>query len=132
MPQANPHTDQGYSFAGSDTTAISLRAFFYYLCKNSRAYKLCVAEILDLDARGELSEYITYHEAQRLPYFQACMREALRMHPAVGQLLERVVPEEGATIEKVQVPAGTIIGMNPWIAAMDRNWLAVSASAVLV
>jgi cytochrome P450 len=145
----------GRSFAGSDTTAISLRAFFYYLCKNPRAYKLCVAEILDFDSNGELSEYITYHEAQRLPYFQACMREALRMHPAVGQLLERVVPEGGAIVEGLEVPAGTIVGMNPWIAArdrtvygndaysyrperwldvdeagmkaMDRNWLAVSA-----
>ena len=141
-------------FAGSDTTAISLRAFFYYLCKNPDKYKKCVDEILDFDARGEFSEYITYYEAQRMPYFQACMREALRMHPAVGQLLERIVPEGGTTIDGVYLPAGTIVGMNPWIAArdsavygrdaevfrperwidadekqlklMDRNWLAVS------
>ena len=89
-----------------------------------------------------------------MPYFQACMREALRMHPAVGQLLERIVPEGGATIDGVFLPSGTIVGMNPWVAArdqavyghdaevfrperwidcdektlklMDRNWLAVS------
>jgi cytochrome P450 len=142
------------SFAGSDTTAISLRALFYHLCKNPAAYRRCVDEILDFDGRGELSEYVTYYEAQRMPYFQACMREALRMHPAVGQLLERVVPEGGATIDGVFLPAGVIVGMNPWVAArdkvvygddaevfrperwidadertlklMDRNWLAVS------
>lgn len=89
-----------------------------------------------------------------MPYFQACMREALRMHPAVGQLLERIVPAEGATVSGHFLPGGTIVGMNPWVAArdnsvygmdacefrperwleaneatlklMDRNWLAVS------
>ncbi|KAL6251758.1 hypothetical protein RBB50_001968 [Rhinocladiella similis] len=141
-------------FAGSDTTAISLRALFYYLCKNPRTYNRLVDEILAFDDRGELSEYVTYSEAQRMPYFQACMREALRMHPAVGQLLERIVPAEGATVSGHFLPGGTIVGMNPWVAArdnsvygmdacefrperwleaneatlklMDRNWLAVS------
>jgi hypothetical protein len=89
-----------------------------------------------------------------MPYFQACVKEALRMHPAVGQLLERVVPQEGVTIRGVFLPGGTVVGMNPWVAArdkeiygadadtfrperwiqadekalklMDRNWLAVS------
>ncbi|KIX99149.1 uncharacterized protein Z520_04725 [Fonsecaea multimorphosa CBS 102226] len=107
-------------FAGSDTTAISLRALFYHLLKNPHTYQKCVDEILDFDARGELSEYVTYYEAQRMPYFQACMREALRMHPAVGQLLERVVPQGGATIDGVYLPAGTIVGMNPWVAARDK------------
>lgn len=108
-------------FAGSDTTAISLRALFYYLCKNPRTYNTLVDEILASDARGELSEFITYNEAQRMPYFQACMREALRMHPAVGQLLERIVPAEGVTVSGHFLPGGTIVGMNPWVAARDKN-----------
>ncbi|KAI1615456.1 putative P450 monooxygenase [Exophiala viscosa] len=108
-------------FAGSDTTAISLRAMFYYLLKNPRTYSTLVDEILSFDARGELSEYITYNEAQRMPYFQACMREALRMHPAVGLLLERIVPPEGATISGAFLPGGTIVGINPWVAARDKN-----------
>ena len=43
------------------------------------------------------------------------------MHPAVGQLLERVVPSEGTTISGVFLPGGTIVGMNPWVAARDRK-----------
>lgn len=108
-------------FAGSDTTAISLRSLFYYVLKNPRTYDKVIEEILTADERGELSEYVTYNEAQRLPYFQACMREALRMHPAVGQLLERVVPPEGAPVAGVFLPGGTIVGMNPWVAARDRK-----------
>ncbi|KIW13441.1 hypothetical protein PV08_08629 [Exophiala spinifera] len=114
-------------FAGSDTTAISLRALFYYLCKNTRAYNNLVDEILAFDDRGELSEFVTYAEAQRMPYFQACMREALRMHPAVGQLLERIVPAEGATVSGHFLPGGTIVGMNPWVAARDKSVYGVDA-----
>ena len=94
---------------------------FYYLLKNPRTYNTLVDQILSFDARGELSEYITYNEAQRMPFLQACMREALRMHPAVGLLLERIVPPEGATISGAFLPGGTIVGMNPWVAARDKN-----------
>ncbi|KAK6373428.1 hypothetical protein LTS17_008448 [Exophiala oligosperma] len=108
-------------FAGSDTTAISLRAMIYYLCKNPSTYDKLMDEVLMFDAKNELSEYVTYAEAQRMPYFQACMREALRMHPAVGQLLERIVPVEGATVSGHFLPGGTVVGMNPWVAARDKN-----------
>lgn len=94
---------------------------FYYLLKNPRTYDKLVDEVLSFDGRGELSEYITYAEAQRMPYFQVCMREALRMHPAVGQLLERIVPPEGATISGAFLPGGTVVGINPWLAARDKN-----------
>ena len=43
------------------------------------------------------------------------------MHPAVGLLLERLVPQGGADISGVWLPGGTIIGMNPWVAARDRT-----------
>jgi cytochrome P450 len=33
-----------------------------------------------------------------MPYLQAVMKEALRMHPATGLPLERVVPAGGASI----------------------------------
>ena len=33
-----------------------------------------------------------------MPYLQACIKEGLRMHPATGLPLARVVPKGGATI----------------------------------
>ena len=71
-------------FAGSDTTAIALRAMIYYLCKNPRCYSKLVAEIDDSDRKGELSKFITYAEAVRMPYLQSVMKEAMRIHPSVG------------------------------------------------
>ncbi|KAK4555552.1 hypothetical protein LTR86_007305 [Recurvomyces mirabilis] len=107
-------------FAGADTTAISLRAIFYYLCRTPAAYKKLIAEIDEADAKGELSDPVTFTESQNLKYFQACIKEALRMHPAVGLLLERLVPAGGAQITpNLFLPGGIIIGMNPWVAARD-------------
>ncbi|KAK4953238.1 hypothetical protein LTR10_008944 [Elasticomyces elasticus] len=107
-------------FAGSDTTAASLRAIFYYLCRNPHAHKKLLAEIDDADSKGELSDPVTFAEAQSLRYFQAVIKEALRMHPAVGLLLERLIPAGGALVSGIQLPEGTIIGMNPWVAARDK------------
>lgn len=108
-------------FAGSDTTAASLRAVFYYLCQNPTAHRKLLKEIDESDSKGELSDPVTFAEAQSLKYLQAVIREALRMHPAVGLLLERVVPKGGAEVSDIWLPEGTIVGINPWVAARDRS-----------
>ena len=107
-------------FAGSDTTAASLRAIFYYLCRTSAAYQSLQSEFDHANKQGNLSDPVTFAEAQKLPYFQAVIKEALRMHPAVGLLLERVVPFGGAELGDIFLPEGTIVGMNPWVAARDK------------
>ena len=75
----NTIADEGYcSFAGADTTAASLRAVFYYLCRSPRAYMKLLAEIDEADGKGQLSDPVTFAEAQKLAYFQAVVKEALR------------------------------------------------------
>jgi hypothetical protein len=106
------------SFAGSDTTAIALRSIFFHLCKNPASYQAAVKEI---ESITNLSDPITFAEGQRLSYVQACIKEGLRMQPAVGMLLERVVPEGGVTLDGVFFPAGTIVGINPWVVARDKT-----------
>ena len=115
------NASSGNIFAGSDTTAASLRAIFYYLCRNKEAHQKLLDEIDEADKKGELSNPVTFAEAQELKYFQAVLKEALRMHPAVGLLLERVVPKGGAEVDDVFLPEGTVIGMNPWVASRDKS-----------
>jgi cytochrome P450 len=110
-----------FSFAGSDTTAIPPRSIFYYLCKNQRCYNKLVAEIDEMDKKGELSSPITFAEASRMSFLQACMKEAMRIHPAVGQMLERVVPAGGAQFGGEWLPPGTIVGINPWIVGREKS-----------
>lgn len=111
----------GNIFAGSDTTAISLRAIFYYLCRTPSAHAKLLAEIDQADREGRLSDPVTFAEAQELKYFQAVVKEALRMHPAVGFLLERVVPRGGAEVGGTWLAGGTVVGINPWVVARDKE-----------
>jgi cytochrome P450 len=103
---------------------------FYYLCKSPESYKHLQDEIDRMDRAGELSPIVTFAEATRMPYLQACMKEAMRLHPAVGQLLERVVPAEGFEITPgVFLPPGTIVGINPWLPSRDQSVYGEDAEA---
>jgi cytochrome P450 len=56
-----------------------------------------------------------------MPYLQASMKEALRLHPGVGFPLERLVPAGGATVCGKALKEGTIVGMNAWALHRDRE-----------
>ncbi|KAF2853429.1 cytochrome P450 [Plenodomus tracheiphilus IPT5] len=100
--------------AGSDTTAISLSAILYYLLKNRDTFDKLREEVDALPKEGD-GRYITFKQSQEMPYLQAVLKEALRMHPATGLPLERVVPPGGATICDRFFPEGTIVGINSWV-----------------
>ena len=109
------------AFAGSETTAISLAAVFYYLLRNPAALKALRAE-LDLAVRdgrlrsiGESRGLVSWAESQQLPYLDACIKEAFRLHPAAGLPLERITPPGGAEIAGRFVPGGTVVGCNAWV-----------------
>ncbi|ETN45759.1 uncharacterized protein HMPREF1541_09592 [Cyphellophora europaea CBS 101466] len=107
--------------AGSDTTGISLRAIFYYLIKNPRCMKLVLDEIDTADQGGLLSRFVTWQPSNKMTYLQACIKEAMRLHPAVGLLLERHVPKGGIELNGRYLPEGTIVGINPWVTARDKS-----------
>lgn len=92
--------------AGSDTTAISLSAILYYLITTPGWLNLLREEINTFHAEGKLSWPPTFKESQQMPYLQAVLKEALRLHPATGLPLERVVPEGGTTIGGRFFPEG--------------------------
>lgn len=107
------------AFAGSETTGISLAAVFYYLLKNPRCYTRLRDEIDTAVAskvvQNRATGSVSWAESQRLPYLDACIKEALRLHPAVGLPLERVVPPQGANICGERIAGGTIVGCNAWV-----------------
>lgn len=92
--------------AGSDTTSLSLSAIVYYLHRDEQCLAKLRAEIADFQKRGKLSAVPGFQEAQQMPYLQAVIKEALRMHPAAGLPLERVVPPGGLDMCGRFFPAG--------------------------
>lgn len=120
--------------AGSDTTAITLSAAFYYLYSDKEVLARLRAE---LDA-ADTSEPVTFEEAQKLAYLQAVIKEALRIHPAVGYILRRTVPEGGAELagrhfpqgvslchnsirSKANVHSQTQVGVSAWVLHHNEN-----------
>jgi cytochrome P450 len=96
--------------AGSDTSATVIRVVFLYVITSPHIHSKLRTEI-DNGIRDELiSAPIRDSEARKLPYLQACIKEALRLWPPVTGILQKIVPPEGDTINGIFVPGGTFIG----------------------
>ncbi|KAI1801715.1 cytochrome P450 [Daldinia bambusicola] len=107
-------------YGGSDTTSIALRSLFYYLGKNTDKMRKLVKEIDDAAAAGKLSQPVTFKEANtHLPYLNAAIKEAMRIHPSAGLIYERFVPAGGDTICGKHIAGGTVVGINPWVTQYD-------------
>ncbi|KIV98824.1 uncharacterized protein PV09_09396 [Verruconis gallopava] len=104
--------------AGSETTAISLSAIFYYLLKNPSAYKKLMHEIDEAVKSGLIdreSHVVSWKASQKLVYLDAVIQEAFRVHPAAGLMLERVTPKQGLDVVNQRIPGGIIVGCNAWV-----------------
>lgn len=101
--------------AGSDSTAVVLRTIFYNLLKHPETMGKLQSELEQAVKEGRLSLPCTWKEVQLLPYLDACVKEAIRMHPPFGLPFERVVPEGGATICGQFFEEGTVLGMSAWV-----------------
>lgn len=99
----------GNIFAGADTTAITLRAAFYFLLKNPETCARLLHELKSAEL-GPPSRTVSWERARNLPYLSAVIQESLRLHPAVGLPLERIVPASGLEVGGVFIPSGTIVG----------------------
>lgn len=108
-----------FSFAGSDSTASTMQSFCHNVLRYPAVYKKLKQEIDDATASGKLSEMPQWNEVQALPYFQACLKEAMRIRPAVGLNITRLVPPEGCEIDGTWYPGGTRVALNGWV--LHRN-----------
>lgn len=110
--------------AGSDTTAIIFRAVIYFLLTNKTCCDRFMEEVMGvLKSRCQNENYekhISWTEAYNMKYFQACIKESMRLHPALGQILPRVVPPGGMEVCGVFLPEGTEVGCNAWTVHYDK------------
>lgn len=118
-------TVMGYLFvnllAGADTTAITIRAVFYFALKHPRVHRRLVDEVRA--AGFDVDEPAPYAGARHLPYLEAVVRETTRLHPAVAMALERYVPPGGLELPggAGYVPAGAAVGMNAYVTGRNKG-----------
>ncbi|KAF4554825.1 Cytochrome P450-like protein 8 [Elsinoe fawcettii] len=107
--------------AGSDTTSITLTAILYHILKNPVVYKTVQEEIDSAVAEGRVSNPVTFKEAQALPYLQAVIKEGIRVHPATGWTMPRVVPKGGGVFGGHFLPEGAVVGVNAWVVHANES-----------
>ncbi|KAJ5375837.1 hypothetical protein N7517_007843 [Penicillium concentricum] len=107
--------------AGADTTGVTINAALYFSLKHPHVIERLRAEIPAYDYTSE-STVVSYKSSKQFPYLDAVVREAMRCHPAVAMLLERYVPEGGLVLpDGSLVPAGSIVGINPYIVGRNTS-----------
>ncbi|KAL9097808.1 MAG: hypothetical protein Q9165_000134 [Trypethelium subeluteriae] len=107
-------------FAGSDTTAVTMRAILYYLMKTPHVLSNLRAEL----GAADLPFPAPFSRTNKLPYLNAVIKEAMRIHPITGaELFERVVPASGLRVRDsdLVIPGGAIVGVTGWTVHFDRS-----------
>ncbi|GLA44092.1 hypothetical protein AnigIFM63309_002353 [Aspergillus niger] len=69
----------------------------------------------ELDGANLTRPYPQWSEVRDLPYLDACIQEAARLHPPFALPLERIVPRGGVTVLGHYLPEGTLVGGNPYV-----------------
>jgi cytochrome P450 len=102
---------------GSDTTASSIAASFFYLSNNPTAYAK-VAQEVRLTFRS-VSDIRAGPVLNNCVYLRAAVNETLRMAPVAAQPLWREVDRGGCMVDGEIIPAGLIVGAG--IFSLHRN-----------
>ncbi|KAB5566561.1 benzoate 4-monooxygenase cytochrome P450 [Coniochaeta sp. 2T2.1] len=97
--------------AGNETVAAALQAFVYFMIRHPNAWQRARAEVDEAGIQGLAS----FADAQRLPFLQACIKEAMRVFGPASMGLPRVAPKGGLTIGDRTLPEGTIVSLSIWV-----------------
>lgn len=100
-----------------------MQSFFHQVLSSPRVHAALAVELEEAVRTGAISAEgnVEWLEAQALPYFQACLKEAMRVRPAVGLNITRMVPPEGVEIEGQFFRGGTRVALNGWVLHRDRD-----------
>lgn len=105
-------------FAGSETTSISIEWGFTELLRNPRAFKKVREEI---DRVVGVNRMVEESDMENLPYLQAVVKEALRLHPALPLLLPRNTMEDTEYMG-YEIPKGAQVFVNAWAIGRDPEY----------
>lgn len=106
--------------AGSETSATLLSGLTYLLLTHQECYKRLKDEIRSTFISQDA---ITLESLRHLPYLNAVISEGLRYFPPVPTGFQRRVPQGGAVVSGMFLPAGTALCVSSYPAAhLESNF----------
>jgi cytochrome P450 len=101
--------------AGADTTAIAIAVVMGQLLTHPAHYARVQKEVDEVFKRYDISEPsgLTYLIAEKIPFLNACVKEATRLYPSILWQLPRHAPTEGITVAGYYIPPSATLSMSP-------------------
>lgn len=93
--------------AGSELTATTLSAALYSLCIHADALEHLTTTAVRMAFL--VASAITFSGIRDMPFLNACLKEALRIHLPTVHGLPRIAPPGGAYVDGLFVPEGTVV-----------------------
>lgn len=104
--------------AGSDTTSCLLQSVFYHFLRNPETMLRARAEV---DRIRSSDRVLSFSAVRELPYLQACIKEALRIHCPIPMTLPRISPRGGIEVGGRWFPEGITLSGSPWVLHRSRE-----------
>ncbi|KAJ3335237.1 hypothetical protein HDU93_006089 [Gonapodya sp. JEL0774] len=119
-----------FVIAGSETTANSMAWFVYFMLKNPQAMQKLQAELDSAFPHG-LTSTLNLEKLKTLPYFDACIKESMRLKPVAPVILREVtedtmmkVTAPNGSVKQHRIPAGTKLNVAIYaVHRSDKIWL---------
>lgn len=105
--------------AGSETTATTLAAVLFYLCKYPEIYRKLQA---DVDAALPASESWSYEKAKTVTFIDDLVNETLRLKPAIMSGGYRVTPPQGMQVDEHFIPGNTNVFVPTQLIQTDERY----------
>ncbi|KAL6652438.1 hypothetical protein ACP70R_011363 [Stipagrostis hirtigluma subsp. patula] len=100
---------------GTHTSAVAIEWAMSELLRNPRVLAKATEELDRVVGRGRL---VAEGDIPCLPYLEAIVKEAMRLHPAVPMLVPQV-SREPTSVEGYDTPTGTRVFINVWAISRD-------------
>ncbi|KAM6476000.1 cytochrome P450 CYP4/CYP19/CYP26 subfamily protein [Trichoderma sp. SZMC 28011] len=123
-PDLPPWASTAWTFsnviAGSDSVGSVMRTILWYAVNLFADNLVTHPDTLqalqrELDAANLSRPYPKWNEVRDLEYLDACVQEAVRIHPPFALPFERVVPVGGVNVMGKYLPEGVFVGGNPYV-----------------
>ncbi|GJN21386.1 hypothetical protein PR202_gb08856 [Eleusine coracana subsp. coracana] len=101
---------------GSDALVITVGWVMAELLRNPSAMAKVSAEVSDVLGGKEA---VDEPDMERLPYLQAVVKEAMRLHPVTPLMVPHKVVEDGVEIGGYTAPKGCLLIFNSWAIMRD-------------